>query len=138
MARVRKKYNCRKIADALSGRVWESATEAAEELDCNKHVIYNAITRHHGVYTTQKGVDLIFYYYQGHNLTPTEALDVNTPLTELLDLLNSDATNSKDRYYNGSKEMADQMRGIEQATHALTNALSVLIRGEEIDDDEKN
>ena len=70
MARVRKQYNCRKIADALSGRVWESAAEAAEELDCNKHVIYNSITRHHGVYTTQKGVDLILYYYQGHKLTP--------------------------------------------------------------------
>lgn len=131
MARVRKQYNCRKIADALSGRVWESAAEAAEELDCNKHVIYNSITRHHGVYTTQKGVDLILYYYQGHKLTPTEALDVNTPLTDLLNLLDSGGTNSKDVYYNNK----DKMSGVEHATHALTNALSVLIRGEEIEDD---
>lgn len=138
MARVRRQYNSRKIADALSGKIWENAIEAAEELDCNKHVIYNSISRHHGVYTTQKGVDLIFYYFQGVKLTPTEALDINTPLTELLNLLDSDGTNSRDSYYSDCKDMADQMRGIEQATHALTNVLSILIRGEEIDDDAEN
>lgn len=135
MPRIMKQYNSKKIADAISGKVWENAKSAAEDLDCAKAIVYNSISRHHGVYTTKGGVDVILYYYTGKKLTPEEAVDVNTPLTELLNLLESDNINSKDSYYNGCRDMADQMRGIEQATHALTNALSVLIRGEEIEDD---
>lgn len=138
MPRAHKPYNSKKIADAISGKIWDSALEASEELDCPKNQIYNAISRHHGVYTTKSGVDVILYYFQGNRLTPAVALDVNTPLTELLNLLESDNINSKDAHNSNCKDMADQMRGIEQATHALTNALSVLIRGEEIDDDAEN
>jgi hypothetical protein len=111
---------------------------AHHRLEFRSHIVYNSISRHHGVYTTKGGVDVILYYYNGKKLTPAEAVDVNTPLTELLDLLDSGCTNSKNSYYNSSKDMADQMRGIEQATHALTNALSILYRGEEIDDDAEN
>ena len=136
MARAHKQYNAKKIADAISGKIWNSALDASEELNCSKTIIYNAIRRNHGVYTTKDDVDVILYYYTGKKLTPAEAVDVNTPLTELLNLLESDRTNSKDAYYSNGKNMADQMRGIEQATHALTNALSIMIRGEEIDDDE--
>ena len=138
MPRIMKQYNCKKIADAISGKVWDSALLAAEDLDCSKAIVYNAISRHHGVYTTKNNVDVILYHYTGRKLTPAEAIDVNTPLTELLNLLDSDNTNSKNRYYNGCRDMADQMYGIEQATHALTNALSILYRGEEIDDDAEN
>lgn len=136
MARAHKPYSSKRIADAISGKIWDSALDASEELGCAKNLIYNAISRHHGVYTNKNDVDYILYYFRGEKLSPKEALDVNTPLAELLDILDADSTNSKDAYYSNCKDMADQMRGIEQATHALTNALSIMIRGEEIDDDE--
>lgn len=122
------------IADALTGKVWDSITDTAADLSTNKNVLYNSISRHHGVYTDCKGQDHILYYWHGERMTPAETLDVNTPLTELLNLSENSYIKSKNVYYKDSKDLADKMRSVEDATHRLVNIMSILYRGEEIED----
>lgn len=131
---ARQKGTGKMIADALTGKVWDSITDTAADLSTNKNVLYNAISRHHGVYTDCCGKDHILYYWHGSKLTPAEALDINTPLTELLNLSENSYIKSKNVYYKDSKDLADKMRSVEDATHRLVNIMSILYRGEEIED----
>lgn len=129
------------IADAISGKVWNNVFDAAWDLHTSKVQVYQAIARNHGIITDCKTQQdyILYYVVGGKRLTPAEAMDVNTPITQVINSLNiseNNATNSKDCYYNSSKELAQKMQTLEDATHKLVNIMSILYRGEEIEDDD--
>lgn len=128
------------IADAISGKVWNNALDAAWDLHTSKVQVYGAISRNHGLFTDiQTQTDYILYYTtpNGKRLTPAEAMDVNTPITEVINNLSeNNTTNCNTVYYNSNKELAQKMRTLEDATHKLVNIMSILYRGEEIEDED--
>ena len=138
---ARRRGTGKAIADAISGQIWMNALDAACDLHTSKVQIYGAISRNHGLFTdTRTQQDYILYYMNpnGKKLTPEEAMDVNTPITQVIKSLNlseNNSINSKDCYYNNSKELAQKMQTLEDATHKLVNIMSILYRGEEIEDD---